>query len=137
MRSLNLLFCLVVLAGCSSAPQVRSEYFDVTGRIFAPKHEAQEVRLYPANADPGVAYEETGRVNVWGPLKTSREAIDAELKKRTRQAGADALIDVQYSSDKADELVLFGKVLSKKKYASATGRTVVLKEAPVSEQAGP
>lgn len=134
MKLLKLLFCLIVLTGCSSTPQVRSEYFDVTGRIFVPKPQTHEVRLYEAGIDPGVPYEETGRVNVWGPRETSREAIDKELKKRTRQAGADALLDVQYSQDKADELVLFGKVLSKKKYASATGRTVVFKDGSAQTQ---
>ena len=127
LRFFKFLGCLVILAGCSHSPQVRSEYFDVTGRIFVPKPDAEEIRMYEVGSSVDVPYEETGRVNVWAPVGTSREAIDKELKRRARGAGADALIGVQYTEDQSEDLVLFGKVLSKKKHMSATGHTAVLK----------
>lgn len=119
--------CLILLAGCSRALGVRSEYFDITGRIFSPKPETQEVRLYEVGAPVPSSFEEIGRVNAWGPVGTSRAAFDQELERRARAAGADALLDVEYVQETSDDIIFLGRPLSKKMRATATGRAVITK----------
>ena len=49
-----------------------------------------------------------------------------EMKKMARQAGSDALMDVQYGEDKTNDIIFCGRLLSTKRNQSAAGRAVIL-----------
>lgn len=112
-----------VLMGCSKCIIIRSEYYDITGKIMAPKATDQDIPLF---TDQGtMPYFEIGVVKILAHWGTSREAINEELKRRARLAGADALIEVQYGEDASNDLVLCGKILSTKRNMSAAGKAVI------------
>lgn len=112
-----------VLMGCSKCIIIRSEYYDITGKVLAPKAADQDILIF---TDQGTRpYVEIGVVKVLAHWGTSREAINEELKKRARLAGADALIEVQYGEDTSNNLVLCGKILSTKRNMSAAGKAII------------
>jgi len=118
-----LFLLLVFLAGCSKCVLIRSEYYDVTGKILTPKPDTQEIQILTDKIDK--PYQEIGAVKVLAPWGTSRKAIDAELKRRGREGGADALIDVVYGEDRSNDIVLCGKLVATRRNVSATARAVI------------
>jgi hypothetical protein len=110
-------------AGCSQCILIRSEYYDITGKVLTPKAADQDIPILKEKPDR--PYEEIGVVRVLAKYGTSQEAVNEEMKKRARNAGADALFDVQVGEDKSNDVVLCGKVLSSKRNISAAGRAIV------------
>lgn len=125
MKKNMILFFLAmtVLTGCSKCIIIRSEYYDITGKVQAPKAAGQDIPIFTDQGNR--PYVELGVVKVLAHWGTSREAINEELKKRARQAGADALVEVQYGEDTSNNLVLCGKILSTKRNMSAAGKAVI------------
>ena len=102
---------------------MRSEYFDVTGRVFTPKDPQQPIEIITEKVTK--PYVEIGTVKVMAPLGTSKEAINEEMKRRARNAGADALIDVQIGEDVSNKVVLCGKLLSTNRNITSIGKAIV------------
>lgn len=125
-KCLSVFLVLSFLAGCSQCLIIRSEYYDVTGKVLPPKSTTREIPIY--TEPPQRAFEEIGVVKVLAQKSMTREAINEELKKRARAGGADALIDVRYGEDTSNELRLCGKVFSSKRNASAVAKAIVFKE---------
>lgn len=125
-----LLFVLAVLilAGCSKCILVRSEYYDITGKVLEAKAEDAEIAIYTEGQTLDRPYAEIGAIKVMGRHGVSKEAFNRELQKRARVAGADAVIEVQYVEDKANDLPICGKLLSTKRNMTATGKAIVFTE---------
>ena len=104
---------------------IKSEYYDVTGKVLAPKEPDQEILLLAENEKLDKPYQEIGMVKVIARWGTNKEALNAEMKKRARQAGADALIGVQYGEDRTNDVIFCGKLLATKRNQSATGKAVI------------
>jgi hypothetical protein len=122
-RMLAIGFCVLLLSACTTCVLMRSEYYDITGKVFTPKTPDQEITIYkePVNRP----FTEIGFVKVLARYGTSHQAIDAQMKKRAREAGADALIDVQYGEDKANNVKMCGMIGSTRRNISASGRAIV------------
>ena len=119
-------FCLfLALAGCSKCILIRSEYYDITGSVLASKALDAPIELYLAGQDVEKPNVEIGAIKVMAQYGTSKEAFNRELIKRARLAGADAVINVEYSEDKSNDLRLCGKLLATKRNMTATGKAVV------------
>lgn len=114
-----------ILTGCSTCILIQSEYYDVTGKVLVPKCEQEEIPFFTETVKPDKPYREIGMVKVLARWGTPQTALNAELKKRARQAGADALMDVQYGEDKANDLVLCGKLVATKRNQSAIGKAII------------
>lgn len=115
--------CFLFLAGCAQCLSMRSEYYDVSGKVFAPKTSWQEVEIFSDKLDR--PYEEIGFIKVLARYGTSRKVLDQQLKMKASDAGADAIIEVQYGEDKSNEIFLCGKITSTKRNAVAVGKAVV------------
>lgn len=116
---------LFFMVGCAQCLLLRSEYYDVTGRVIAPKPEGTDIPIL--SAPPQTSYQEIGVVRVLARRGISREAIDRELKRRARSAGADALIGAQYGEDTSNKAILCGKIFSTNHNQSAAARAIVYK----------
>lgn len=124
-KILFLLLAVFVLAGCSKCILIRSEYYDVTGKVLEPKAEDAEIAIYQEGQTLDRPYVEIGAIKVMGRHGVSKEAFNRELEKRARAAGADAVVDVLYVEDKGNDLPICGKLLSTKRNMTATGRAVI------------
>jgi hypothetical protein len=130
------LAALFLLGGCvSHCLLMHSEYFDVTGKVFASKPEDAPIKIYLPTENLNRPYAEIGRVKVVAARGTSREAMNEEMIRRARHAGADALIDAQYGEDKSGDFVFCGKVFTTKRNMNAVARAVVFKDQAASEEA--
>jgi len=125
MKKILIVFVGVVLflAGCSQCILMRSEYYDITGKVLAPKAGTQEIPVYAGKIDR--PYVVVGAIKVIAQKGTSEEAVNEELKKRARMAGADALADVAYGEDKSNDLHLCGKVFASKRNMTASAKTII------------
>ncbi len=105
---------------------MRSEYFDITGKVFAPRpaHSDMPVLLAP----PDKAFMKIGMVRAWARYGTDPEAIKEELKRRGRLAGADALMEVQIAEDEKADFVFCGKVFTTKRNVSGKASAIVYQE---------
>ena len=126
-----------VLSGCASCLLMRSEYYDMTGRAFAPKAEDAEVPIYKADEKIDRPWTEIGIVKVIAQLKTSDEALEEELKKRARLAGADALIDMNFQEDKENKAWFCGRLMSTRHNAAASARAVIFTDTDTHATATP
>lgn len=117
---------LSVLAGCASCILVRSEYYDLTGKVVEPKDDTREIVLL--KAAPNKPFEEIGVVKVMARWGTPQEAMDKEIKRRAKEAGADAVMDVGYGEDKENTLPFCGKIGSTKRNKIARGKAIIFKE---------
>jgi len=104
---------------------MKSEYYDITGSVLVPKEPGQEILMFSEGDAPKKPYKEIGKVNVMAKWGTAKEAMIQEMKKRAGQAGADALMDVQYGEDKANDIIFCGRLLSTKRNQAASGRAVI------------
>jgi len=104
---------------------MKSEYYDITGKVLAPKEPGQEILMFAEGDVPKESYQEIGKVNVMARWGTTREAMIQEMKKRARSAGADALMDVQYGEDKTNDIIFCGRLLSTKRNQSASGKAII------------
>ncbi len=121
-----LLFLLgtLAMAGCSSqCLLMRSEYYDVTGRAFSPKTQDQDILIL--REKPAQAFTKTGVVKVEAPWGTKDDAIEAEMKRRAREAGADALIDFTREEKRDNKVVFCGKVFDTKRSITAKAAAIV------------
>ena len=117
---------IVCLAGCTTTCiLMKSEYYDITGSVLAPKEPAQEILMFSEGDMPKEPYQEIGKVNVMAKWGTTKEAMIQEMKKRARQAGADALMDVQFGEDKTNDIIFCGRLLSTKRNQVASGKAVI------------
>ncbi len=117
---------IVCIAGCTNTcTLMKSEYYDITGSVLVPKESGQEILMFSEGDVPKEPYQEIGKVNVMAKRGTTKEAMIQEMKKRARQAGADALMDVQYGEDKTNDIVFCGRLLSTKRNQSAAGRAII------------
>jgi len=117
---------LVLIAGCTTTcTLIKSEYYDITGSVLAPKEPGQEILLFPEGELPKEPYQEIGKVMVMARRGTAKEAINHEMKNRASQAGADALIDIQYGEDKTSDIIFCGRLISTKRNQTASGRAVI------------
>jgi len=123
-RALVLVF---LFSGCTQCLLLRSEYFDITGKVFTPKTADSDMPILTAN--PTVEYEKIGTVRVWARYGTNPEVIRQELKKRARMAGADALMEVQIAEDEKADLVFCGKIFTTKRNISGKATAIVYREA--------
>jgi len=122
-RAFVIPFFILILAGCTQCYLMRSEYYDITGKVIPPKPEGAAIDIL-AQA-PDRPYQEIGVVKVMARWGTSKEAINNELKKRARDAGADALIGVQYGEDTSNTLPLCGKLINTKRNISAAAKAII------------
>ena len=122
-KTLGMILAVLFLAGCSQCIVMRSEYYDITGKVLTSKPETEEVLILTEK--PNRPYQEIGLVKVLARWGTSHEAMNTELKKRARAAGADALMDVQYGEDRSNDLILCGKLVATRRNASAVAKTIV------------
>jgi hypothetical protein len=114
------------LTGCTTTCiLIKSEYYDITGSVLVPKEPGQEILIFSEGDMPKEPYQEIGKVKVMAKWGTTKEAMNQEMKKRARQAGADALMDVQYGEDKANDIIFCGRLLSTKRNQAASGRAVI------------
>jgi uncharacterized protein YbjQ (UPF0145 family) len=104
---------------------MRSEYYDITGSLLVPKEADAALEVYEPGQEIKRAYAQIGVVKVVALYGTTREAMNAEIIKRARAAGADAVVDVQYLEDKENKLSLCGKLFSTKRNTTATGKAIV------------
>ena len=120
----GLFFVVVLFApGCTHCVLIHSEYYDVTGKSFAPKSDNLDIPILVQAPDK--PFSEIGVVRVVAPWGTSDAAINAELKHRAREAGADALLNVSRDEDKNNQMVFCGKVFATKKSIFARGSAIV------------
>lgn len=124
-KTIFLLLAAFIMAGCSKCILIRSEYYDVTGKVLEPKAEDAEIAIYAAGQEVNRPYAEIGAIKVMARHGVSKPAFNKELQKRARAAGADAVIGVEYLEDKANDLPICGKLLSTKRNMTATGKAVV------------
>lgn len=125
-KIISLVFCVFVLAGCAQCLTSRSEYYDVSGKIFKPKASSQEVEIF--SEKPDKPYEEIGFIKVLARYGTSKKVMDQQMKVRAANAGADAIIEVQYGEDKLNEVLLCGKLTSTKRNVVTIGKAIVFKD---------
>ena len=119
---------LIFFAGCTTTcTLIKSEYYDITGSVLAPKEPGQEILMFSEGDMPKEPYQEIGKVKVITRWGTTKEAMIQEMKNRARQAGADALIDVQFGEDKTNDIIFCGRLISSKRNQSASGRAVIFK----------
>jgi hypothetical protein len=102
---------------------IRSEYYDVTGKVYVAKGEDAEMPFLAQKPDR--PYAVIGTVKVMAQPGTPEAAVNEELKKRARAAGADALMDVVRGEDTKNTLEFCGKVFSTKKNISARATAIV------------
>ena len=126
-KTLGMILAVLFLAGCSQCIVMRSEYYDITGKVLTSKPETEEMLILTEK--PNRPYQEIGLVKVLARWGTSHEAMNTELKKRARAAGADALMDVQYGEDRSNDLILCGKLVATRRNASAVAKTIVFTSA--------
>ena len=126
-KTLGMILAVLFLAGCSQCIVMRSEYYDITGKVLTSKPETEEVLILTEK--PNKPYQEIGLVKVLARWGTSHEAMNTELKKRARAAGADALMDVQYGEDRSNDLILCGKLVATRRNASAVAKTIIFTSA--------
>ncbi|HAJ56998.1 MAG TPA: hypothetical protein DCL35_04435 [Candidatus Omnitrophica bacterium] len=115
----------MAIAGCSKCVLLRSEYYDITGSVVAPKPEDAVIDIYMHGQEVGRPYAEIGAVKVMAQHGISKTALNKELKRRGSAAGADAVVDVLYIEDKGNDLALCGKLFATKRNMTATGKAVV------------
>jgi len=121
-------FCLVfsiMASGCAKCMLMRSEYYDMTGQVFAPKAADAEIPIYEAGRQIDCPYTEIGVVKVVAQPKTGRQEIEEELRKRARLAGADALIDMNFQEDKENKAWFCGRLMSTRHNAAAAARAII------------
>ena len=126
-KTLGMILAVLFLAGCSQCIVMRSEYYDITGKVLTSKPDTEEIQILTEK--PNRPYQEIGLVKVLARWSTSHEAMNTELKKRARAAGADALMDVQYGEDRSNDLILCGKLVATRRNASAVAKTIVFTSA--------
>lgn len=124
-KIISLVICVFVLAGCAQCLTARSEYYDVSGKVFKPKASPQEVEIF--SGKPDKPYEEMGFIKVLARYGTSKKTLDQQMKARAAGAGADAIMEVQYGEDKLNDVLLCGKLTSTKRNAVAVGKAVIFK----------
>ncbi|HQP92025.1 MAG TPA: hypothetical protein PLU24_05060 [Candidatus Omnitrophota bacterium] len=124
-KLLIFVFLLALIAGCSKCILIRSEYYDITGSALMPKAADTEINIYEAGQEVKRPYSQVGAIKVMAPYGTTREAIKRELIKRAREAGADAVVDVEYVEDKENKLALCGKLFATKRNVTSTGKAVI------------
>lgn len=126
MKRFTVLTVLLFAAlGCTQCMLMRSEYYDLTGQVFTAKSPDYDIPVYEIGNAPEKQYTEIGAVKVVAQPNTTREAMKEELKKRGRLAGADALIEAQYTEDKTNTKWFCGRWGSTKHNVSATAKAVI------------
>ncbi len=131
-KILSALISIALFAGCASkCILIRSEYFDITGRVFSAKASPEDVQIL-AEPTPK-SYKQIGVVKVLARYGTKKETINKELKKRAAQAGADAIIEVQYGEDRQNDSLMCGLFGSTKRNISAVGKAVVFTKDSIKE----
>ena len=124
VRGVPLFLLVLFLTGCfPKCVLIRSEYYDITGKVLTPKTPDQKIEILTGTVDR--PYVEIGMVRVLARWGTSKEAINKELMRRARDAGADALTEVEYGEDRSNDVILCGKLVSTKRNISAVGKTIV------------
>ena len=115
---------MAFLAGCASkCVLIRSEYFDITAKVMKPKPADERIEIFTGK--PNRPYVEVGMVKILARYGTSREAINAEMIRRAREAGADALTEATYGEDKSNDVVLCGKLITTKRNVTGVAKTVI------------
>lgn len=127
-----LLAVVVLCSGCTRCLVMRSEYFDITGKVFVPKSEDSDVPIL--EAPPEREFVRIGTVRAWARSGTAPEAIREELKRRGRLAGADALMEVEIGEDEQADFVFCGKVFTTKRHTTGRATAIVYKEATGEKQ---
>ena len=123
-KLISLSLFIFLMAGCTNkCVLIRSEYYDITGKVLVPKAESDNIEILTETPDR--PYVQIGVVKVLARWGTNKEVIDQELKRRAKAAGADALIDPEYGEDKSNDIVLCGKIVSTKRNKSAIAKTIV------------
>ncbi|MFH1691328.1 MAG: hypothetical protein ABIC68_01970 [Candidatus Omnitrophota bacterium] len=115
----------MVMSGCAQCLTMRSEYYDVSGKVFTPKSSSEDVEIFTEKPDK--PYEEVGYIKVLARYGTSKKVMDEQIKSRAGSVGADAVIEVEYGEDKANDLLFCGKFVSTKRNAVAVGKAIVFK----------
>ncbi len=126
-RISRLLVLVFLFSGCAQCLLMKSEYFDITGKVFTPKPADSDMPILMAN--PTMEYEKIGTVRAWARYGTDPEVIKEELKRRARTAGADALMEVQIAEDEKADFVFCGKIFTTKRNVSGKASAVVYRKA--------
>jgi hypothetical protein len=119
------LLCLAITGCTQECILLHSEYYDITGKVLTPKGDQEDMPIFEAGQKIDKPCSEIGVVKVVARWGTKKDILSAELKKRARQAGADALVEAVYGEDKTNDLVFCGKVLSTKRNSSASAKAVI------------
>jgi hypothetical protein len=106
----------------------------VTGRIHVPLSEDADIPIL--EKAPETSYQRIGWVKVLAQPGMSREAIIAEMKRRTRMAGADALIELQVEENTSSKFVFCGRVFSTKKHVTAQATAIAFPKPAHPKDAG-
>jgi hypothetical protein len=127
LKKLLLGVCVFLgLAGCVQCATMRSEYFDIAGKVYRPKPCDTDITIYSQALER--PYAEIGVVKVLARRGTPRRVVYEEMKKRARAAGGDAIIEVQYGEDSSNDLLLCGRFARSTRNVSAVGRVIVFPE---------
>ena len=130
-KNFTIICFAIFLLGCSKCILIRSEYYDITGKVYTTKPENEELVILTEK--PQKPFQEIGFVKVMARWGTSKDAIDKELKRRAKEAGADALIDVEYGEDSSNALPLCGKLGTTKRNKSAMAKAIVFRSGAEKE----
>lgn len=132
-KRIILMVCLVLLsAGCAQCLLTRSEYYDITGMVHAPKLPEDQIEIFAV--PPSRPYQEIGVVRILARYGTNHQALDEEMKRRAREAGADALLEPQYGEDKANKDKLCGRWFSTKRNISASAKAIIFTDEQAVEK---
>ena len=126
-----------MVSGCAQCMLMRSEYYDMTGRVFTPKAADAEIPIYEGSQEVTRPYREIGVVKVTAQPKTGRQEVEEELRKRARLAGADALIDMNFQEDKENKAWFCGRLMSTRHNAAASAKAVIFTDTDTHATATP
>ncbi len=125
-KPLPIAFLLIFgLVGCAG---LKSEYGSFTTIKYPEKTEQDEILL--TTSRPNQAYKEIGVIKVEAKSRTPLEQINSELLKKAREAGADGVIEIQYSGGNRHVGMVGGEpiVFASRRYCQGTAIVFVEKK---------
>ncbi len=100
-KALLIGICLLTLVGCAST---RVNYGSLTSEKFLPKSNIDDLLLSTKDLDK--PYKEIGIISVVGGSKhTSYDELNNKMREKASEAGADAVIRIEYGSEAKNVMV--------------------------------
>jgi len=116
----------VLFVGCARCTVIRSEYCDISGKIFAPKPLQEDIYVFEGLSDR--PSEEIGLVKVTARWDTPHKKLIAEMKKRAKGVGADAISDIKYDEDRGNRVLFCSRFGTTKKNITASAKALIFKD---------